>query len=38
MANVSDGTIVLMLVFTVVASLVGLGLAIWIEKGNKGIA
>jgi len=35
MANVSDGTIVLMLVFVVVASLAGLGLAIWIEKGNK---
>ena len=38
MANVSDGTIVLMLVLTVVASLAGLGPAIWIEKLNKGIA
>ena len=37
MANVGDGAIVLMLVFTVVASLAGLGLAIWIEKGNKGV-
>jgi len=35
MANVSDGAIVLMLAFTVVASLAGLGLAIWIEKLNK---
>jgi len=37
MANVSDGTIVLMLVFVVVASLAGLALAVWIEKLNKGI-
>ena len=35
MANVSDGTIVLMLVFVVVASLIGTVLAIWIEKLNK---
>ena len=37
MANVSDGTIVLMLIFTVVASLAGLALAIWIKKLNKGV-
>jgi len=31
----SDTAIVLMLIFTIVASCTGLGLAIWIEKLNK---
>jgi len=34
--NVSDEAIVLMLVFVIVASLIGLALAIRIEKVNKG--